>query len=1033
MRKKWLFFGIFLFGFWARAGAFFISEIVSHPATGEKESIKIASDGDEIDLSGFSFADENAFSKNKTFFEIPAGMLLKAGSELVFDGWGNVLNNGGDTLYFFDAEKNLIAKIEIPAMAAGEICRVEGEKCAEKAAAENDPENGGAAPFRVVEILSNATPESIKIRSISENDEKIGGFFFADEKSNFFEIPAGTLLKAGSELVFSGWPAKLNNGGDTLFVKNAAGEIFQTIEIPAMAAGEICRVEGEKCAEKSENSKKSRHSKIPPLIKTKSVFPSIDADKIKIRFSEVRFRSDDFDAVELFCEKCDQNFEGFRLGDDDAFFEFPEKSFLKSGDFVTIFLDGQKLPPEKTATGVIFHGPKRDLTGTDETLFVADSRGKIATAICIADQNGTFSPGEKNDLFWLVRQNAIAGRHPFSEEMCADSRPLEKGVSLVFFRDTKNPPRDSFWTTTASFGAPNPPPPIKISDKKFAFSARKLPDGVLLKIKNIGKKKASTRGFSVIFDGKKREIPTKILPPRAAIFFEISPAKTIFIRDFLGEKSEKIAVKNFDKNIKIRPNLEISEIFPDPVGVDKNAEFVEFRCAAEKCDLRKWAAFSGDKKIEFSRNFLRKNEFLAVSAPLKNTGGEISVFDFERKTFEKVAFPAAKTGKSFLPRAQKWTDFPTPAAKNFLGKIAGDANKNKIPDDFDFEFGKMAPAFFPKIIDRKIRVSLFQNIKNEIVIFGVAPPKTKILGKFAGEKFLGIADKNGKFKIKISPDAPPRVRKITIAAKLPSGVFVFRRKTFFNRKNPREKWAKKVKIARVLPNPDGADAGAEKIILKNLEKSPKLLKNFSIKIGDAEKKLPEKWVRGGGEIAFSGAEILPLKNAGGEIFLKNPDGKMISKIAWKNAKSGVFYDGFSRQKKSRKSFLTKKTFEKKPKKIAPPPEKHFSGKIVFREKKVLIFATKSGGRAIGILGKDFSRGVVDKIIAENRPVAVKIVGQKIAAIDLLPPKTFVPRAENVFSAVQKMIFVAMILAIGILGILTFLKKNFFFRQNEAAK
>lgn len=1123
-----------------------VTEIMSNPESGEKEWILISSD-EGIDISHFSFADEAAFAKGKTFFEIEEETFIEANSEMQFLGWGNVLNNTGDILYFFDAEQNLLQQITIPSLEKGEICHAEESTCipTETSPPEEPEESGSLNPdtsFIVTEVLTNGEAEWVTIKSTSTETQNIGGILFADENSDFFEIPTETILEAGAEMTFLGWSAKLNNSGDTLiiktpsgeiveeialpslekdeicrvenhacseekeeekeepnatilnpdtnfvvteiltngeaewvkikstaeevqslggiifadensdffeiptetileagaemtflgwgsvlnntgdilFVKNPNGEILKKIELPSLAKNEICRVEKEKCTKTEGHSSGGSSGKIPPLLKTKAAIPSVGAENIVIRFSEVRFRSEDFDVIELFCEKCDTDLAGIRLADDDTFFEFPEKSEIESGAFIVIFLDGEEVSPEKADGAHLFHAKKKDLTATDETLFLIDSRGEIISAVCIANQNGKFSPGEENDVKILARLGAIRGIHPLDESICADSRPLKKGISLVFFRDEKSPPEDSFWTEESSFGSENPPPPDTFLSGLKITEARKIPEErIILTLENTAKMKIATRGFRVEVDGEVVEVPNKTLYPRQKIIISIASGESIFLKDFWGKSASEIKgeeILDFDRGVG---SVQISEILPNPEGKDERSEFVEFECMAEKCDLRHFLILINDKEMRFSRTSARKNEFFSESLSLKNESGEITLLDLEKGTFESVEWSKALEGKSLV--AGEWTDFPTPNAENFVGKKGEDRNKNGIPDEMDFALGDMATKIFPRILEKRITLEVTQNEQDEIIFSGSAPPKTEVFGMFAGEKFKGTTDKEGRFEVRLFPSAVPKKRSIATLARFPDGAMVRKDIDFLNIRNPRENWIEHLEIVAVLPNPNGNDAGAEKIILRNLDEKDGWIRNMSFEIGGKTKAIPEIFVKSGEEIELSKKEIPSLRNKNGEISLKNIDGRVLSQVSWKNAKSGVFYGkNFPEEEKSFSS-SKKKTVPLE----APPKIEEIYGRIIQREKKVIILENEAGRRSIAIMDESFDRTSIDRLITQKKMVTAHIFEKKLTSIDPEITLQKIPVANNPKALEGFLVgieFFALVL-LGVIRLLIFLEKK----------
>ncbi len=1001
--------------------SFVVTEILTN---GESEWVKIKSTAEESqNIGGVMFADENS-----NFFTIPDETFLEAGVEMIFSGWSAKLNNDGDTLFVKNSSGEILAQIPLPKFEKEEVCIVENNACVKEEKPEELPKIllNPDTFFVVTEILTNGDAEWVKIKSTAEERQNIGGILFADESGDFFEIPAETILEAGAEILLSGWSAKLNNTGDTLFVKNSSGEILAQIPLPKLEKDEICQVLEGKCAGKEGSSGGGSSSgKIPPLIKTKAKTPSIGAEKITIRFSEVRFRSDDFDAIELFCEKCDADLAGLRLADDDTFFEFPEKTEVKSGDFIVIFLDGEEKDPEKIENAHFFHTAKKDLTATDETLFLIDSRGEIETAICIADQNGKFSPGEENDFRALARQGALLGIHPLNESVCADSRPLKKGISLVFFRDKKSPKHDSFWTESASFGEENPPPPFDfLRGMRIARIQKFSEETVILTIENTAKTKILTRGFRAEGNGEVVEVPEKTLYPSQKIRMEFPMSDRIFLKDFWGNIASEIGKENFEEFLEGIGDLQISEILPNPKGKDEGAEFVEFLCQTEKCDLENFILWTGKKNISFSQKSAKNGEYFVEKTSLKNEEGEIIIFDLEKGIFEREKWEKSPEGKSLVKG--EWTDFPTPNAPNFFGKIGEDANRNNIPDEIDFALGEMTEKLFPRLLEKKVQWEVIQNEENEIVLLGTAPPKTEVFGSFGGEKFATKADKKGKIEIRFFQNIKPKKREMRTTAKLPSGHFVFQKKEFFNTKNPQENWIQNLEIVGVLPNPEGKDTNAEKIILRNNDEKDGWIKKMTIESGGKHKNLPEIWIKAEEEIELSKKEIPSLKNKNGEILLKNADGRVLSQVSWKNAKSGVFYGkNFPAETTATKSTKKKTKKESVEKEIF---REEVFGKIIARNRKIMILEQENGEKKVVFLGDAFDVATIDQLVAEKTAVKITLVGNSMNSLTReFSEKSFISSQKNnslsSFEAFLATIGVFAFLIFGMTHFLIFWKKR----------
>lgn len=195
----------------------------------------------------------------------------------------------------------------------------------------------------------------------------------------------------------------------------------------------------------------------------------------------------------------------------------------------------------------------------------------------------------------------------------------------------------------------------------------------------------------------------------------------------------KIAMPEFSDKIIL------SEIFPNPIGADKDGEWIElFNAGEAKINLRGWIlatsakssgkqyVFSGDKVIE-AKKFLvvRRSESSLV---LTNESGKVSLAMSADKILSEASYGTAKEGKSyaFVGTAWQWVDVPTPGKEN-SGKIiaavsqgkensnlSGDALKNNKTEEF-LDSGEEAGsnAVIKPALTKSSSPSLLKNIDIE--------------------------------------------------------------------------------------------------------------------------------------------------------------------------------------------------------------------------------------------------------------------------------------------------------------------------------
>lgn len=143
----------------------------------------------------------------------------------------------------------------------------------------------------------------------------------------------------------------------------------------------------------------------------------------------------------------------------------------------------------------------------------------------------------------------------------------------------------------------------------------------------------------------------------------------------IGEDSLKVKVVAPEFSDKII----LSEILPNPIGVDKDGEWIELYNSADvKFNLKGWIlrteAKTGGKQYIFPNDkFIEAESYLMVKRSesglvLTNESGNISLIWPSDKIVSAIAYSAAKEGQSyaFINNAWQWTDVPTPGKENLV-------------------------------------------------------------------------------------------------------------------------------------------------------------------------------------------------------------------------------------------------------------------------------------------------------------------------------------------------------------------------------
>jgi len=138
----------------------------------------------------------------------------------------------------------------------------------------------------------------------------------------------------------------------------------------------------------------------------------------------------------------------------------------------------------------------------------------------------------------------------------------------------------------------------------------------------------------------------------------------------------------------------LSEILPNPVGADKDGEWIElFNSGDKRVNLRGWILRSGakisGKQYQFSgNNFIETKSFLTVRRDesglvLTNGSGSVSLVWPPDKILSTISYGAAKEGESYalVSGAWQWTDKLTPGKENIgesIKKAEEKTNKSKL-------------------------------------------------------------------------------------------------------------------------------------------------------------------------------------------------------------------------------------------------------------------------------------------------------------------------------------------------------------------
>lgn len=1024
-----------------------INEVVTNPEIGEEEWIELVSlVSEEKSLAGYTL-----FDASQKIYSFSSDATLAPGVFLVVSGWGSKLNNTGDSVFLKDANGDSIAAVEhIPALEKGQswlpeesvlgipTAGAENEWVSDPSSSETEVVSEENIPGGVVinEIMSHPTTgeeEWVELFSTAETPFDLGGFFLADSTGTFYEIPDGTLLLPETYLVLSGWSNKLNNSGDSVsLLSSTKTEVVAPVVFPALKTeyawalaetgyrttniptpGQENRFPTVILEEESETG--SRKMPIPSLAKTAASRPSPRAEDIVLRISEALFHGTEEDFVELFCEECNVDLAGIRVGDDDTFFEFPEGSIVPTGAFVVLHL--AKEPQESWHNENIWHfwTEKTGLTGTDETLFVLDSLGTVEDGLCIANQNGTFSPGEEDDVVRLIRDKAFTGIHPLSEAVCFDSQKLGKDRSLVVIPEKRGTSAQNAFDGVPTPGEPNPLPPLQAESVSLQLSdAFLLPDGsVSIRLTNTGSRLISLDGFALSAGEERTVFASHSLFAGESFFAEVHASGTdrVVVHDSWGTSVAEFPLSEVKTFSSGSHRLVISEILANPDGVDAGNEFLELQCLAEECLSNEFAVFVGGKRVPFSDK-LKQGEYATFSdVSLRNSDLLVQVFDCSLGQKDEFLLESSHSGESVVRFQSRFiaTTFPTPGADNRIvsEESNSDSDHDGIPDASEFVLGSdpleknawssVEYRLFQSLLRAGVSVTA-EETPDGILFTGKALPETEIHLVLHSDIVVisTTTDRKGNFSVLSHPNIAPGTHHtdVVLTPKNGAPLLVSNITQLHLEKNPREGWLSDVDIVQALPNPTGKDSGRESIMLRNKENRSGVLAGAILKSGNREMLLPRMEFLPGQARVLSADDIPSLRNTNGEVSLINVDGKVISSVSWKSAKEGRWIGEEAPMVPTKvKATKTKKRVRSSSKTVSDvsaedtfssPIRQEFQGIFGGIRDNTLVLIKENGEETLYPLSNRLSPHLLGLLLTEGEHVVIVLEDGMVFSVDALP-------------------------------------------------
>ncbi|MFH0952682.1 MAG: lamin tail domain-containing protein [Patescibacteria group bacterium] len=117
-----------------------------------------------------------------------------------------------------------------------------------------------------------------------------------------------------------------------------------------------------------------------------------------------------------------------------------------------------------------------------------------------------------------------------------------------------------------------------------------------------------------------------------------------------------------------------TEIFPNPAGADKAAEYIEiYNAEKEPLEVTGWQIVLGTKKFTFPEAKIAGQSYIALGnettkLTLTNAGGQLSLLGPQEELLDSVEYGAGEENSTWarIDDQWQWTEKPTPGKKNEL-------------------------------------------------------------------------------------------------------------------------------------------------------------------------------------------------------------------------------------------------------------------------------------------------------------------------------------------------------------------------------
>ncbi len=294
---------------------------------------------------------------------------------------------------------------------------------------------------------------------------------------------------------------------------------------------------------------------------------------------------------------------------------------------------------------------------------------------------------------------------------------------------------------------------------------------------------------------------------------------------------------SLNKKKKAKPDIIISEIFPNPIGPDERSEFIElYNAGEEMVDLEEWQIgdesgnrfrFRGSREIRAGEFLLLRREETKIA--MNNTGDTISLYKKDRKTaVSKIKYKKAKENLSLNCLTEQ---------KEILGKLInvdclwsetvspGMANQIDLPNrapEPDFSVGDFLFARTPIIFDSSDTIDRDGDSLEYFWDFGdgffSGHPMPDHTYALPGEYEVSMRVSDGELEEEV-------IKTVNIIDwKIDNDLLT-------SSSEPAMNWGD-IEISKILPNPEGADSEGEYVEILNTGKTKINLLDWQI--DDAE-------------------------------------------------------------------------------------------------------------------------------------------------------------------------------------------------------